>query len=232
MAEFALPHWRAPQRSRGTLVSLRIVHCLALVFSLALSAAAHAVTPQISAGDTHTVALKSDGTLWAWGLNAYGQVGDGTTSRERASPVAVGADSNWAAVAAGKGENGRAHTVALKTDGTLWAWGHNGFGELGDGTPLSRSSPVQIGSTTNWMVVSTGSNYTVALKSDGTLWTWGFNAFGAVLGDGTIGNSRFAPAQVGTVSNWTTVAAGYDHTLAIRNDGTLWAWGYNSFGQL
>src|SRR5439155_1562430 len=186
---------------------------------------------QISAGDTHTVALKSDGTLWAWGLNAYGQLGDGTTSRDRASPVAVGADSNWSAVAAGKGENGRAHTVALKTDGTLWAWGHNGFGELGDGTPLSRSSPVQVGSTTDWMVVCAGASHTVALKSHGTLWAWGINVDGQ-LGDGTTATQRLEPVQVGTATNWAAVAAGVSHTVALKADGTLWAWGQNTFGQL
>ena len=100
----------------------------------------------MAAGDDHTVAVKTDGTLWAWG-STTGQLGDGTTT-DRSSPVQVGTATNWASVAAGND-----HTVAVKTDGTLWAWGDNDSGQLGDGTTTNRSSPVQVGTATNWASV-------------------------------------------------------------------------------
>ncbi|MCX6924292.1 MAG: immunoglobulin domain-containing protein, partial [Verrucomicrobia bacterium] len=133
---------------------------------------------QVSARGSHTVAVKADGTLWAWGYNNYGQLGDGTTD-SKSSPVQVGTDTKWQVVAAGY-----YHTVAVKTDGTLWAWGYNNSGQLGDGTRASKSSPVQVGTDTNWQVVAAGDYYTVAVKTDGTLWAWVYNWFGQ-LGDGT-----------------------------------------------
>ena len=179
---------------------------------------------QVAAGWDHTVAVKTDGTLWAWGNNYDGELGDGTTVN-KSNPVQIGTATNWQSVAAGG-----SHTVAVKTDGTLWAWGYNSDGQLGDGTTGSKSSPVQIGTATNWQSVATGKNHTVAVKADGTLWAWGYNYFGQ-LGDGTTGN-KSSPVQIGTATNWQTVAASGVHTVAVKRDGTLWAWGYNSDGQL
>lgn len=132
----------------------------------------------IAAGARHTVALKSDGTLWAWGYNNYGQLGDGTTT-QRNSPVQIGQDNKWVSVAAGAN-----HTVALKSDGTLWAWGYNSKVELGDATTTWHSSPEQTGADNKWVSIAEGPNHTIALKSDGTLWAWGDNSYGQ-LGDGT-----------------------------------------------
>ena len=120
--------------------------------------------------------------------------------------------------------------MAVTTDGTLWAWGSNGAGQLGDGTWTGRSSPVQIGTAPNWAAVEAGNADTVAIKTDGTLWAWGDNEFGLV-GDGTW-TGRSSPVQVGTAANWAAVAAGGWHTVAVKTDGTLWAWGDNSAGQL
>jgi hypothetical protein len=120
--------------------------------------------------------------------------------------------------------------VAVRTDGTLWAWGYNGDGELGDGTTADKSSPVQIGSATNWQSVAAGAYHTVAVRTDRTLWAWGENESGQ-LGDGTT-ESTNSPAQIGSATNWQTVAAGDEHTVAVRTDGTLWAWGDNENGQL
>jgi len=176
---------------------------------------------QVSARDLTTIAIKKDGTLWAWGRNQYGQLGDGTSGEEnyKTTPTKIGSETNWASVSAGS-----SHTVALKTDGTLWAWG-SGF--LGDGTANYKTTPTKIGSETNWASVSAGSSHTVALKTDGTLWAWG----SGFLGDGTA-NSKSTPTKIGSETNWASVSRGLNHTVALKTDGTLWAWGSNDEGQL
>ncbi|MCX7736025.1 MAG: T9SS type A sorting domain-containing protein [Candidatus Kapabacteria bacterium] len=176
-------------------------------------------------GDYHTVAIKGDGTLWAWGRNEYyGQLGDGTTTN-RTIPIQIGAATNWESVACGY-----YHTIAIKGDGTLWAWGNNQYGQLGDGTTTTRTSPVQIGAATNWESVACGGSHTIAIKGDGTLWAWGENYSGQ-LGDGTT-TTRTSPVQIGNETNWVSVACGGSHTIAIKDDGTIWAWGRNDYGQL
>ncbi len=176
-----------------------------------------------AAGFYHTVAIKTDGTLWAWGNNGSGQLGDGTAT-DRSSPTQIGADTSWASVSAGNSP-AVSYTVAIKTDGTLWAWGNNGSGQLGDGTTTDRHSPTQVGADTNWASVAAGGSHTVAIKTDGLLWAWGDNGYGQ-LGDGTT-TSRSSPTQIGADTNWASVAAGTDYTVAIKTDGSLWAWGYN-----
>lgn len=177
----------------------------------------------LSVGLQHTVFLKADGSLWAWGNNTYGQLGDGKTTDEH-FPVRIGTESNWQAVSAG-----RYYTVALKTDGSIWAWGNNTDGQLGDGTTTNRLSPVRIGTENDWQMISAGRVHTVALKKDGSLWAWGGNNIGQ-LGDGTTA-TRLSPARMGTESDWQVVSAGVDYTVAL-NDGSLWAWGWNNSGQL
>lgn len=179
----------------------------------------------VYAGDNFTCGIKKDGTLWAWGSNYYGQFGNGTTINQL-TPTQIGVETNWKSVSAG----GMMHTLAIKENGTLWAWGSNSFGELGDGTFVSKNSPVQIGVSADWKSVSGGSYYTVALKLDGTIWAWGSNNYGQ-LGDGTIINKN-SPIQIGTDVNWQSVSTKGLHTVAIKTDGTLWTWGYNNQGQL
>ena len=180
---------------------------------------------QISAGNLHTVALKSDGTLWAWGYNGYGQLGDGTTAPRSVPTQESSAGTNWRSVSAGD-----SYTAALKSDGTLWAWGDNGHGRLGDGGITRRFVPTQVSSAgTNWRSVSAGSYHTIALKSDGTLWAWGDNSHGQ-LGDGTT-TPRSVPTQESThASDWSSVSAGGYHTAALKSDDTLWAWGSRQSG--
>ncbi|MDB4793502.1 hypothetical protein OAG63_00550, partial [Methylacidiphilales bacterium] len=169
-------------------------------------------------GAVHAAAVKTDGTLWTWGENEAGALGNGSTSLfGNPSPSQVGTATNWKTVAAGSLD-----TIALKTDGTLWAWGSNYAGELGDGTNSSSLVPEQIGTATNWLTVAAGDGFTVALKNDGSLWAWGTLA----------PNQAMVPIQVGTATNWKSIAAGDDHILAIKADGTLWAGGGNSSGQL
>ena len=183
-----------------------------------------------STGGDHAVALKSDGTLWAWGANWSGQLGVGDTEN-RHSPERVGGDTDWVSVNAGY-----EHTVALKADGTLWAWGANGSGQLGMGPEVHWSGleePGQVGEADDWASVeATMGNHNLARKSDGTLWSWGFNAHGRLgLAEDDTAN-RDAPERVGTeADDWATVS-GYYHSMAIKADGTLWAWGFNDSGRL
>jgi alpha-tubulin suppressor-like RCC1 family protein len=193
---------------------------------------AHAA--HIAAGGAHTIALKQDGTLWAWGWNEYGQLGIGSADLDaHPTPVQVGTNNTWTAVAAGW-----AHTMALKADGTLWAWGWNSAGQLGNGSAdgnlsiVAHPTPIQIViaiNTKKWTAVATGGEHTIALKEDGTLWAWGLNASGQ-LGNGTRDN-QLQPVQIAGTT-WTSVAAGGDHTIVLKDDGTLWAWGLNAYGQL
>ncbi|WP_224998621.1 putative Ig domain-containing protein [Cesiribacter sp. SM1] len=178
----------------------------------------------ISTHEFHSLGIKTDGTLWAWGRNNYGQLGDGTYT-EQITPVQIGVDSDWKIVS-----TGAHHTVAIKKDGTLWAWGFNQSGELGDGTNISKITPVQTSTDTDWLMISVGAYHTVALKNDGTLWAWGDNTAGR-LGNGNESSSN-TPELIAEGSRWKAVNAGLMNTIAIKEDGTLWAWGANWLGLL
>jgi alpha-tubulin suppressor-like RCC1 family protein len=180
---------------------------------------------QLSCGYARIAAIKTDGTLWTWGVGNSGEMGS-NTAIDRSTPVTTFAGgTNWKQVACGT-----YHTAAIKTDGTLWTWGSN-FASLGDNTVINRSTPVTtFAGGTNWKQVACGFSYTAAIKTDGTLWGWGNNSNGQ-LGDNT-STSRSTPVTTfvgGT--NWKQVAASNSsyHTAAIKTDGTLWAWGDNGF---
>ena len=177
----------------------------------------------IAGGFKHTIALRRDGTVWAWGDNEFGQLGDGTTT-DRSTPVQVPGMADVVAIA-----GGFKHTLALRRDGTVWAWGHNYLGQLGDGTKTSRSTPVQVQGMTDVVAVAGGDHHTVALRGDGTVWTWGWNLWGQ-LGDGTYGTGtdRSSPVQVQGMADVVAVSGGVCQTLALRGDGTVWAWGLTS----
>ena len=198
----------------------------ALVSNLLVAEAPVGCWKEISAGDAHTLAIKNDGTLWAWGRNNKSQMGDGTTV-DKNTPTQIGTDTDWAIVSA----SGMIHSLAIKTNGTLWTWGDNSNGQLGDGTTLKRNTPVQIGSDTDWSSISGGLYFSVALKNNGTLWTWGNNDF-AHLGNGTTGGTIYTPQQVGVDTDWSSISSNFDHTIALKSNGTLWAWGGNNKGQL
>ncbi|WP_158623492.1 MopE-related protein [Corallococcus sp. CA053C] len=178
----------------------------------------------VLAGGRHTLAVKQDGTVWAWGRNSEGQLGDGTMT-SRSTPVQVPGVTGVAALVAGV-----FHTLALKQDGTVWAWGWNNEGQLGDGTTTNRLTPVRVPGVTGVTAIVAGDNRTLALKQDGTVWAWGCNTEGQ-LGDGTRTN-RLTPVQVPGVTGVAALVAGDFHTLALKQDGTVWAWGRNSEGQL
>jgi alpha-tubulin suppressor-like RCC1 family protein len=231
---------------------------------------------KVSGGAFHAAAIKTDGTLWAWGNNSSGQLGDGTVTT-RSSPVQIGSLTTWSSVSCGPyftlatrtngtlwawGENldgqlglGNTtyysspvqvgslttwsniansirgyHVLATRTDGTLWAWGRNNFGQLGLGNTTYYSSPVQVGGLTTWLNVSCGYNFTLANATGKSLWAWGKNNFGQLgLGDVTYYSS---PVQVGSLTTWNTISCGNEHCMAVKTDGTLWTWGWNNNGQL
>jgi alpha-tubulin suppressor-like RCC1 family protein len=194
----------------------------------AVRTADYGITGTVAAGAHHTLALKSDGSVWAWGRNDQGQLGDGTQT-QRTSPVAVTGVSDVVALA-----GGLSHTLALKRDGTVWAWGLNSNGQLGDGTTTRRLTPVQTSVLTQIVAIAAGDWHSLAIKKDGTLWAWGLNNSGQ-LGDGTL-NNRLTPYQVASPTGVSAVAAGAAHTLAVKTDGTasgaVWTFGLNDLGQL
>jgi alpha-tubulin suppressor-like RCC1 family protein len=181
---------------------------------------------KISAGDSHTIALKNDGTLWAWGVNGdYGQLGiPGISFSE--DPRKVGNDTDWIDIDTGSGD----HDLALKTDGSLWSWGRNDCGELGIIGVNIKIEPQKIDAGYGWVKISAGSGISMAIRNDGSLWAWGCNDSGQ-LGIGSFLDSSI-PVQVGFDQDWVVVSAGDKHTLALKQDGTLWAWGLNDSGQL
>jgi alpha-tubulin suppressor-like RCC1 family protein len=173
---------------------------------------------------THTLYRKSDGTVWAWGKNDKGQLGDGTTTPS-SNPLQVSGLSGITAVAAGN-----EHSLVLKSDRTVWAWGSNNFGQLGDNSTTDRPAPVQVSGLTSVTAIAAGVNFSLALKSDGTVWAWGYNGSGQ-LGNGTTNNSS-TPVQVSGLVSATAIAAGFDHCVVMTSVGVIWTWGNNSNGQL
>jgi alpha-tubulin suppressor-like RCC1 family protein len=200
------------------------VLAVAIAAVLLLRATSVEAGPTVAAGYGHAVVLTDTAVIWAWGSNAQGQLGDGTTVT-RPLPVTVPL-SGAMAIAAGDSS-----TYALKTDGTVWAWGYNGYGQLGDGTTTNRSSPVQVSGLSSIIAIDAGASHAMALKSDGTVWVWGRSGWGQI-GDGTQ-TSRPTPVQLTTLgSSGVAISAAGNHSHLVKADGTVWSWGDNQFGQL
>ena len=162
------------------------------------------------------------GELWAWGINANSQLGDGTATN-RLSPVQIGSSNDWKMI-----DGGNAFSIGIKNDGTLWAWGDNFYGQLGDGTTTPQTSPVQIGSATDWEQIACGFRHSIAIRNGGELWAWGRNNNNQ-LGDGTT-TQRNSPVQIGSNTNWEQISAGIESSFGIKNGGELWSWGRNVYG--
>lgn len=172
-----------------------------------------------SVGESFMLAIKTDFTLWSWGGSTNsGVLGNGLNSAKRSSPLQVGSTSDWSQIT-----SCAKSSCAIKTDGTLWTWGAGATNNLGTGSSLTISTPVQIGSDTTWTAVSRGILYGMGIKG-GTLWGWGANNNGQ-LGAGIKGTARSTPIQVGADTNWSYISCGEYDTLAVRSDGSLWNWG-------
>ncbi|MET0788826.1 MAG: hypothetical protein ABWY33_06240 [Cellulomonas sp.] len=208
----------------------------------------------VAAGYQHTLGIRTNGSLWAWGDNEYGALGTGNLGPGPGpelvpTPIKIGTDRDWAAVS-----GGLFHSVGLKTDGTLWGWGDNENGALGDTTGVDRLAPWRM-STETWSDAAAGNEFSVGIRADGTLWLFAGNptrigtrsdwvdvdvegSSGVLLrADGSIWSWTLPqvgnlPVQVGTGTGFTAASAGSGHGMALRADGSLWAWGSNAYGQL
>ena len=180
--------------------------------------------------------IKSDGTLWAWGDNFHNTTCSFPDSSEICKPVKIGNEYDWNKISIGGG-----HILALKNNGTLWGWGYNKYGQLGDGTNINKSLPVQIGNENNWAEISSGGCFSIGLKDDGTIWAWGDNTYGQLgngtntfgwFGDSTSMNKVYTPTQIGVENNWKKISAGGEFVLGLKTDGTIWSWGRGTEYQL
>jgi alpha-tubulin suppressor-like RCC1 family protein len=184
---------------------------------------------QISGGYAHSLGVRTGGSAWAWGNNGSGRLGDNTIT-SRLSPVSVvGGFSDWCQV------SGRlAHSLGVRIGGSAWAWGYNGFGQLGDNTAISKRSPVSVaGGFGDWSRISNANraDHSIAFRTNGTAWAWGCNGSGR-LGDNTFTNRSSPVSVVGGFTDWCQINGGREHNLGLRTNGSAWAWGSNSSGQL
>jgi alpha-tubulin suppressor-like RCC1 family protein len=206
------------------------IFILSFIFIIILSTLTYAIpiengAVQISAGGFHSLALKADGSVWAWGRNDCGQLGDGSTT-SKTTPVQVFGISHVMMIAAGLD-----HSIAIKVDGSVWAWGRNDYGQLGDGSTTNKTTPVQVSGLSNVTNIAAGFFHNLAIKADCSVWAWGLNSVCGRLGDGS-NTSKSKPVQVLGLSHVELIATGQDHSLAIKDDGSVWAWGCNSYGKL
>ncbi len=170
----------------------------------------------------------SPGYLYAAGDGNY-SLGLNNTQSKRSMVRQTGTGTaNWKLVTSNKPSN--PITLGIKSDGSLWGWNYNVYGQLGTNDTITRSSPTQVGSSYDWSTVSAGNQFTHAIKTNGTLWGWGYSQYGQI-GDSTI-IDRSSPVQIGALTTWASVSSGVSAVAAIKTDGTLWAWGYNFNGQL
>lgn len=183
----------------------------------------------VSAGKNHTLAIKTDGSLWAWGSNSEGQVGikhDSGNGAKFTAPIQIGDKTEWVAVSAGE-----EHSLALNIHGELFAWGSNRFGQIGVNSSTELyNEPIKVGD--GFKSISAGSQHSVSIKSDGSLWAWGYNFYGQLGYTTPTKANSLVPVRIGNNNNWKNISAGLRHTLAITAENKLWIWGNNDSSQL
>jgi alpha-tubulin suppressor-like RCC1 family protein len=184
---------------------------------------------QVGAGANHALAVRQNGTVWAWGDGGNGQLGDNTTGNKSSPVSVVGGFTDWC-----HASGGIWHSIAIRQNGTVWSWGSGTQGRLGDNTAsaIIKPSPVSVvGGFTDWCRVSAGRVNSLGIRTNGTAWAWGGNCAGQ-LGDNTTVNKSSPVSVVGGFTNWCQVSGGNYHSLGLRQNGTAWAWGTNACGQL
>ena len=179
----------------------------------------------IAVGGNVSFALKNDGTVWAWGANYYGQLGNGNNTDSNV-PVKVNLLNGIIAISVKS-----SHCLALKNDGTVWSWGNNNAGQLGNGSKVNTNIPLQIITLNGIIAIAAGGNHSFAIKNDGTVWAWGRNSQGQ-LGMGTFTEWYLTPVQVSALTNITAISLLDHSSLALKGDGTMLSWGDNTYGQL
>ncbi len=179
-------------------------------------------------GGNHGLALKADGSAWAWGAAASGVLGDNQTATNRSSPTSVLGAHSFVQTAAGN-----VHSLALKQDnGTVWVWGLGTSGQCGDNTAASKSSPVSVLGAHSFNYIASGNSHCLGLKANnGTAWSWGLNTSGGQIGDNSAAN-RSSPTSVVGAHSFVQIAGGNTHSVALKQDGTVWTWGTNTSGQI
>ena len=179
----------------------------------------------VSAGNVHSLAVKTNGTLWSWGNGQFGQLGNGIFNSATPNVTQVGTANDWLQVSAGN-----RFSLAIKTTGTLWSWGLNSTGQLGQNNVVNLNLPTQVGTANNWFRIDAGNQHSLAVDAFGFMYAWGNNTFGQ-LGDGT-NTTSLIPIVITSANNWSLVSAGYDHSMALNVNNILYTFGNNTNGQL
>jgi alpha-tubulin suppressor-like RCC1 family protein len=179
----------------------------------------------VAVGGATSVALKQDGTVWTWGFNGSGQLGNGST-KNSSEPVCVEGLKGITAIATGS-----SHVMALDQNGVVWAWGNNRLGQLGSNDANNMTSPVRVKQLDGVVSIASGEYHSMALKKDGTVWAWGYNGYGQLGNGSTSAKGTGKPTQVTALNDVKAISAGINHSVALKRDNSLWAWGNNYYGQ-
>jgi alpha-tubulin suppressor-like RCC1 family protein len=180
----------------------------------------------VGTGQGHVCGIRQPGTLWCWGRNIWGQLGQGSVNPQQIrTPTQVGTATDWTLVTAGQGT-----TCGLRGTGSLWCWGDNSAGQLGQNDTTERDAPAAVGTANDWATVSVDTFHGCGIRPPGTLWCWGRNVEGQ-LGIGDYA-THLVPTRAGTGTDWIDVSTGRFHTCALRADASIWCTGDNPKGQL
>ena len=193
--------------------------------------------PMVDGGSNHSVALKGNGTVWTWGYNKFGQLGNNGTATTEEPVQVLGKDAQGFLSDIQMIASGTNHILALNNDGTVWSWGYNNYGQLGDNTQINKYTPVQVisedgeGYLQDIIYIGAGANFSVAVNKYGEVYSWGQNDYGQ-LGDGSK-TARYTPVRAkANLTGIIQVACGARHTVALKTDGSVYTWGDNTNGQL